>query len=166
MFKNLTFERLLKTLLFAGGAVIVGMVLFNFSNPIAYALIALIFSYILDPVVNRLQLAGMHRTLATSPVVATGLTSVIWISTSVIPIIANQIAILTRQLQTENLILIASQREAHLHANFDFTPEGYLRDNISILADDLFNYGRLSDILGNLIGLFTKIGRASCRERV
>lgn len=157
MFNNLTFERLLKTLLFAGGAVIVGMVLFNFSNLIAYALIALIFSYILDPVVNRLQVAGMHRTLAITLVLATVLVTVIWISTSVIPIIANQIAILTRQLQTENLILIASQIEAHLHANFDFIPEGYLRDNISILADDLFNFGRLSDILGNLIGLFTNL---------
>src|SRR5690625_1783776 len=101
MFKNLTFERLLKTLLFAGGAVFVGMVLFNFSNLIAYALIALIFSYILDPVVNRLQVAGMHRTLAISLVLATVLITVVWISTSLIPIIANQIAILTRPPQTE-----------------------------------------------------------------
>src|SRR5690625_5516994 len=77
MFKNLTFERLLKTLLFAGGAVIVGMVLFNFSNLIAYALIALIFSYILDPVVNRLHVAGMHRTLAISLVLATVLITVV-----------------------------------------------------------------------------------------
>src|SRR5690625_7889570 len=97
----------------------------------------------------------MHRTLAISLVLATVLITVVWISTSVIPIIANQIAILTRQLQTENLILIASQIEAHLHANFDFIPEGYLRDNISILADDLFKFGRLYDIMGNLFGLFT-----------
>src|SRR5690625_5736986 len=130
MFKNLTFERLLKTLLFAGGAVIVGMVLFNFSNLIAYALIALIFSYILDPVVNRLQVAGMHRTLAISLVLATVLITVVWISTSVIPIIANQIAFLTRQLHTENLILIASQIEAHLHSLFDYITEEYILNYI------------------------------------
>lgn len=157
MFKNLTFEKLIKGILFLGGVILVGMVLFNFSNLIAYALIALVFSYILDPVVNRLQVAGMHRTLATTLVLATVLVTVVWISTSVIPIVANRIAILTRLLQTDNLVLIATQIEAHLHSNFDFIPEGYLRDNISVLVDDLFNFGRLSDLLGDLIGLFTNL---------
>lgn len=157
MFKNLTFEKLIKTILAAGGILLVGMILYNFSNLVAYALIALVFSYLLDPVVNRLQVAGLHRTLAISLVLATLFVTVLWISTSVIPIVANRIAILTRQLQTENLILIASQIEAHLHANFDFIPEGYLRDNISVLVDELFNFGRLSDILGNLIGVFTNL---------
>src|SRR5690625_5763605 len=55
------------------------------------------------------------------------------------------------------MTLYSSNKEEQLQANFDFIPEVYLRDNISILADDLFNFGRLSDILGNLIGLFTNL---------
>src|SRR6056297_2204879 len=157
MLKNFTFEKFIKFILFVGGVLLVGLVLYNFSNLLAYALIALLFSYLLDPSVNRLEAAGVDRTMAITLVLATVLVIVVWISTSVIPIVANRIALLTRQLNTENLMMIASQVEMQLQSSFDFIPEGYLRNNIGDFTEDLFNFGRMSDIVGNLIGIFTDL---------
>ncbi|TVQ65587.1 MAG: AI-2E family transporter [Balneolaceae bacterium] len=157
MFSQITVEKVLRFILLAAILLVVGIVLYRYSNLAIYALIALILSYMLDPLVSRMQASGISRTLSISLVLSTVLLILIWISTSVIPIAANRMAVLTRQLQTENLILIANQIEIHLRSNFDFIPEGYLRNNVSVVVDDLFNFERFSDFLTNLIGLFTNL---------
>lgn len=157
MLKNLTIEKIVKSVLFAAGLAIVVLILYYYGNLVVYALIALLFSYLLDPIVNRMQAAGMDRTLSISIVLATVLLVVIWISTSIIPLVANRTAVLTRQLQVENLVIIANQIEVHLRANFDFIPQGYLRDNVAVFVEDLFDFGRVSDLVGNMIGIFTNL---------
>lgn len=157
MLKNLTIEKIVKSVLFAAGLAIVVLILYYYGNLVVYALIALLFSYLLDPIVNRMQAAGMNRTLSISIVLATVLLVVIWISTSIIPLVANRTAVLTRQLQVENLVIIANQIEVHLRANFDFIPQGYLRDNVAVFVEDLFDFGRVSDLVGNMIGIFTNL---------
>lgn len=157
MLKNLTLEKVVKSILFAAGVVIVGLILYNFSNLAVYAIIALLFSYLLEPFVNRMQAAGMSRTLAIILTLTTVLLVIIWISTSVIPIVANRMALLARQLQSENLIVIANQIEVHLRTYFDFIPSGYLEENVAVFIEDIFNFGRLSNVLGNIIELFTNL---------
>lgn len=157
MFKSFTFEKFIKSALFFAALLLIGIFLYYFSNLFAYAVIALLFSYLLDPFVNRLQATGIDRALAITIILTTVLIVIVWVSTSIIPIAANRIATLTRQLHTENLIMIATQIETHLQANFDFIPEGYLKDNISGFVEDLFNFGRMSDIVSNLIGVFTNL---------
>lgn len=157
MLKNLTLEKIAKSLLFVAGLSVVVLILYHYSNLAVYAVIALIFSYLLDPIVNRMQAAGIDRTLAISVVLATVLLIVIWISTSIIPIVANRMAVLTRQLHVENLVVIANQIEVHLRSNFDFIPEGYLRDNVAVFVEELFDFGRVSDVVGNMIGIFTNL---------
>ncbi len=157
MLKNLTLEKIVKSVIFIAGVLVVGVIIYNFSNLAVYALIALIFSYLLDPFVNRMQAAGIDRTLAITITLATVLLIVVWISTSIIPLVANRMAVLTRQLHTDNLIMIANQIEIHLRSNFDFIPQGYLRDNVAVFVEDLFNFGRLSEVVGDLIGIFTNI---------
>lgn len=157
MLKNLTLEKIVKSTLFAAGVLIVGLILYNYSSLAVYAIIALIFSYLLEPFVNRMEAAGMSRTVAIVLTLTTVLLIVIWISTSIIPIVANRMAILTRQLQSENLILIAQQIELHLRNYFDFIPSGYLEENLTGFIDDIFNFGRLSNVLGNVISIFTNL---------
>lgn len=157
MLKNLTLEKFVKSALFVTGFILIALILYYYSNLAIYALIALIFSYLLDPVVNRMQAAGIGRTLSISIVLATVLLVVIWISTSIIPIVAGRMAVLTRQLHAENLIMIANQIEVHLRSNFDFIPEGYLQENVAIFVDNIFDFGRVSDIIGNMIGIFTNL---------
>ena len=157
MLKNLTLEKIVKTALFIAAVALVFLVVYNYFNLTIYAIIALFFSYLLDPIVNRMQAAGIERTFGITITLTTVLLLIIWISTSIIPIVANRMAVLTRQLHAENLIMIAHQVELHLKANFDFIPAGYLTENVAVFIQDIFNFGRVSDIVGDLIGIFTNL---------
>lgn len=157
MLNNITLEKVVKTIIAILTIVAVSLIAFNFSNLIAYAIIAMLLSYMLDPVVNRMQAAGMNRTFAITVTLASVILIIIWISTSVIPIIANQMAGLTRQLNVDTLIFVATQIETLIRENFEFIPEGYLRDNITLLAENFFNMGRFTDLLSNMIGIFTNL---------
>lgn len=157
MLRNLTIEKIVKSILFAAGVLVVGLILYNYSSLAVYAIIALLFSYLLEPFVNRMQAAGMSRTIAIVITLMTVLLVLIWISTSVIPIVANRMAILARQLQSENLAIIAQQVELHLRTYFDFIPSGYLEENVTGFVEDIFNFGRVSNVLGDIIAIFTNL---------
>lgn len=157
MLKNLTLDKVVKSVIGAAGLVLVGLIIYNYSNLIAYALIAMLLSYMLDPIVNRLQAAGMDRTLGTTLTLATLILVIVWGSTSVIPIVANQMASLARQLDIENLRFIAEQIEVNIINTFEFIPEGFLRDNISVMSDNLFDVGQISNIVSDIIGIFTNL---------
>ena len=157
MLNNVTIEKVVKFLIAIFGLLIVALTVYNFFNLAVYAIIAFLLSYMLDPVVNRMQAIGLNRTLGITITLATLFLVFIWISTSVIPIAANQMAGLTRQLNVENLVFIANQIESHLQANFDFIPPGYFRDNVAVFMEDIFNFDRFSEILGDLIGIFTNL---------
>ena len=157
MLNNLTFERIIKIIVGTLSLLVVGMLVLNFSNLVAYAIIAMLLSYLLDPVVNRMQAAGMNRTLAITLTIFSLILVIVWISTSIIPIVANQMANLTRQLNIDTLIFVADQIENQIRSTFEFVPTGYLRDNIATVTEDFFDAGKFSDMLGNLIGLFTNL---------
>lgn len=157
MLKNVTLEKIVKFIIGITGVVVVWLIIYNFGNLAAYAIIAMLFSYLLDPVVNRMQAAGLNRTLAITATLATVVLVLSWAFTSVIPIFANQMASLARQLNVDNLRFIADQIEAQVRITFDFIPEGYLRNNISTVVEDLLDPGQLSNIMGDLFGLFTNL---------
>jgi len=157
MLKNLTLDKVVKSIIGGAGLILLALVVYNYSNLIAYAVIAMLLSYMLDPIVNRLQAAGMNRTVATTLTLATLILVIVWGSTSVIPIIANQMASLARQLDIENLRFIAEQVESSFIANFDFLPDGFLRDNIAVMSDNLFNVNMLGDVVGDAIEIFTNL---------
>lgn len=157
MLNNVTLEKIVKFVILMFGVLILAFIVYNFFNLVLYALIALLLSYMLDPVVNRMQAIGIDRTIGITITLTTVLLVIIWISTSVIPLAANQMAGLTRQLNVENLVFIANQVEAQLRANFDFIPPGYFRENVTIFVENYFNFDRFSEILGDLIGIFTNL---------
>ncbi|MEX0648178.1 MAG: AI-2E family transporter [Balneolaceae bacterium] len=157
MLNNLTLEKVVKSILSIAGLILLWLIAYHFANLVGYAVIAMLFSYLLDPVVNRMQAAGMNRTLAITATLASVILIVVWVSTSVIPIIANQMAGLARQLNVDNLRFIANQIETQVRATFDFIPQGYLQNNISGVVEELLDAGQLSDIMGNLIGMFTNL---------
>lgn len=157
MFKNLTLDKILKLGIFLLAIFVIGLIAYNFSNLLAYAIIAMLLSYLLDPIVNRMQAAGVHRTLAISVTLASVILVIVWISNSLIPILANQMASLTRQLNIETLIFVADQIEDQVRTNFEFIPSGYLKENITILAEGFFDVDKFSDIVGDLIGIFTNL---------
>lgn len=157
MLKNLTLEKIVKSIIGMLGIFLVGLIAYNYSNLVGYALIAMLLSYLLDPIVNRMQAAGINRTFAIAITLASVILVIVWVSTSVIPIVANQMAGLTRQLNIENLRSIADQIEIQIRNTFEFIPKGYFTENISQIVENLFDVGRLSDVMGGLIGLFTNL---------
>lgn len=155
--KNITLERVVR---FAIGATALGviiLILYNYSILVAYLLLAMILSYILDPVVNRLQRMGLHRTLGITLTLSAVILLVVYISTNVIPIFVAEMIELTNNLNIQNLESVARSIETRLAEDYQFLPEGFLEDNVSAVLRELFDLGKLSTVLSDAVGLFTNI---------
>jgi predicted PurR-regulated permease PerM len=159
--KNITLERVAKSALGLAGATVVGLLLYYYGTLLGYAIIAMIFSYMLDPLVNRMQSAGMNRTFAITMTLSALILILVWISTNIIPIIANQMVELAGQLKIQNIENITRQIEERLRQNFTFLPQGFLSDNLTTVLQDLFDVGEIPTALSNIIGIFTNIFSAA-----
>ncbi|NIT59081.1 MAG: AI-2E family transporter [Aliifodinibius sp.] len=158
---NITLERVIKSVLILTGVAVVGYLLFRYGTLVGYAIVAMIFSYILDPLVNRMQSAGMNRTFSiTLTLSALGLI-LVWISTNVIPIVANQMVELASQLNMENIQSITQKIEGRLSQKFSFIPDKFLSTNISSVLQELFDVGEIPSAVSNIIGIFTNIFSAA-----
>lgn len=155
--KNITLERVVKSVLGLAGIIVLGYLMYYYGTLLGYAIIAMIFSYILDPLVNRMQSAGMNRTFAITLTLSALILILVWISTNIIPIIASQMVELANQLNIENIQNITRQIEERLTRNFTFLPEGFLSDNLTQIVKNLFDVGELPTALSNIIGVFTNI---------
>jgi predicted PurR-regulated permease PerM len=123
---TLTAERVTKYLIGVGILVLCGVLLLQFANLVIYLIIALIITYALDPIVNRMEAAGMNRTFSVMLTIASLALILVWISTNVFPVIAAQMIELARQLNVENLQMIALKVEEQIHQVIPFIPQGYL----------------------------------------
>lgn len=159
--KNITLERVVKSFLGLAGLLIFGGVIYYYSTLVGYALIAMIISYVLDPLVNRMQAAGINRTLAISLTLSALILILVWISTNVIPIIATQMVELAGQLSLKNIQTITEQIEQHLIQNFTFLYEGFLTNNLIQAFENLFNADEVPSAISNIIGIFTNIFSAA-----
>lgn len=157
MSNTITFDRTIRFIVGLAVIFLTGWLIYTYANLIAYILIALVLTYILDPIVSRIQAAGMNRTLAITLTLASVILVLVWISTSVFPIIVNQMVDLAKQLNIDNLQIIAGKIETRLSHSIPFLPEGYLEKNLVQITQDLFDIGRLPSALGNVIGVFTNI---------
>lgn len=155
--KNITLERVVKSVLGLAGVFLLALVLYNYGTLVGYAIIAMILSYILDPLVNRMQAAGMNRTWAITLTLSALILILVWISTNIIPIIANQMVELAGQLNIQNIESITKRIEFRLTRNFTFLPPGFLTENITDVLKGLFNIGELPAALSSIIGVFTNI---------
>lgn len=157
MFRNLTLDRVIR---WTVGLTVTGFsvwLLMNYSNLLAYAVISILLSYLLDPLVNTMESRGMNRTLAISIcMVAVGVILTL-ISTTVFPILTNQMVSLAKQFNVDNIRYIADQVEGVLTEAFDFLPEDFLVDNISSYGSQVFDINQMPEILSNLIGIFTNV---------
>lgn len=117
----------------------------------------MIFSYILDPLVNRMQAAGMNRTFSITITLSSLVLILVWISTNVIPIVANQMVELASQLNIQNIQNITQKIDHQLSQKFTFIPEEFLSSNIASVLQELFDVGEIPSALSNIIGIFTNI---------
>lgn len=155
--RNITLEKVVKSVLGLMGAIILIMLFYNYSTLIGYAIVAMVLSYILDPIVNKMQASGMNRTLAITLTLCALILVLVWISTNIIPVIATQMVELAGQLNVQNVKNIATRIEGRLIENFSFLPSGFLRDNLTSVVEELLDVGNLPNAVGNIIGIFTNI---------
>lgn len=130
---------------------------YYYGTLIGYALVAVVLSYMLDPIVNRMQAAGMNRTLAICCTLSALIVMLIWVSTNIIPRLANQMVGLASQFNIDTLQSVATKIEHRLSQKLTFLPEGFLRENIIQAFEGLVDIGQLPAALSNIIGIFTNI---------
>lgn len=155
--KRLTLDRLIKAGLGLAGIAVLFYLLYYFGTLVGYAVIAILITYLLDPVVSRIQTTGINRTWAIVLTLSTLILLLVWISTSIFPVIANQMVELAGQLNVQTIQSITRQVEERLIEIFSFLPERFLSSNITQMLQGLFDIGQLPTALSNLIGLFTNI---------
>lgn len=155
--KSLTLDRLIRLGLALAGLTVLFYLLYYFGTLVGYAVVAIIITYLLDPVVSRIQATGIHRIWAIVLTLSALILLLVWISTNIFPVIANQMVELARQLNLETIQNITQQVEQRLRDNFSFLPEQFLSTNITRMLRQLFDIGQLPAALSNLIGLFTNI---------
>lgn len=159
--KNITLERVVKFLLGIAGIFVVGLLMYYYGTLVGYAIVAMIISYILDPLVNRMQSAGVNRTWAIVITLSGLIMILIWISTNIIPIVANQMVELAGQLTIQNIQNVTQQIEDYLVQDFAFLPDDFLSNNLTDVLENLFDVGELPTALSNIIGIFTNIFSAA-----
>lgn len=159
--KNISFERIIKSVLVLAGISVLGLLMYYYGTLVGYAIVAMIFSYMLDPLVNRMQSAGMNRTWAIVLTLSALALILIWISTNIIPVIANQMVELAGQLNVQNIQNITRQIENKLIREFTLLPQGFLSDNVMQVIKNLFNVGEIPSAISNIIGIFTNIFSAT-----
>jgi len=158
---QLSVEKILRFLLVAVLLVFAGMVMLKFSLLLIYLLVALILSYLLDPVVNRMQANGMNRTVSILIVLISVMLLVVWASTTILPNIGNQIARLAQQFNLETVRYIAVTLEDFINQAIPYLPAGYLENNMAALYEQLFNFDDIQKLLGNIFGIFTNLAFAT-----
>ena len=100
--KNITLERVVRTLLGVLTTGVVIVILYNYITLVAFLILAMILSYVLDPTVNRLQRMGVYRTLGITLTLSVIVMAIVFFSTNVVPIFVEEMLILTNNLNIEN----------------------------------------------------------------
>ncbi len=155
--KNITLERVIKFGIGIAALAVIGLILYNYATLVLYLILAMILSYVLDPTVNWLQRNRVNRTFSIALTLTAVILIFVYISTSIIPIVAEQMVVLTSQLDIRNIEMIATKVEAKLSADYKFIPEGFLSDSISRILNDLFDFNIFSNVLSDVVSLFTDI---------
>ena len=155
--KNFTLEKFIRFGIGITTLSVLGLIIYNYGSLIAYLILAMILSYILDPLVNRLQRIGINRTLGIALTLSTVILLLVYISTNVFPLFLAEMIKLTENLKIENIEIIAVAIEKRLKADYSFIPTGFLEKNITQLVAELFDLGKLSTVLSDAVGLFTNI---------
>jgi predicted PurR-regulated permease PerM len=155
--RKFTLERFFRGLLFVLFVGIALLLLYRFSTIVAYILVALVFSYIFEPVVNKMQVAGFSRTVAVILVVASFILLLVWASTSIAPTIGSQVVNFATQFNLDTVTMIAEKIETEVVAVVPFITEGQIKESITRFTDTLLNVGDFQKTVTNALGLFANI---------
>lgn len=159
--KNLTLERVLRGFMVIVFIAVALLLIYRFATLVGYVLIAMIFSYLFEPIVNKMQVAGFKRTIAVALVVFSFILLLIWMSTTIGPAIGSQVVALTQQINMESTTRVANQIEEQVLQIAPFLTEGQVKEFLLRFVERLFEVGDIQDRISGLVGLFANIFTAT-----
>ncbi len=159
--KKITLEGVIKSIIGLAGIFIVGLIVYNYSTLVLYLVIAIILSYILDPIVNWLQRSGINRLPAIAMTMISIILIILYLVKSVFPIVGDQMVKLASQLDIKSLENIAIKIEDKISNSYDFIPIDLVTEKVTAGLQDLLNFGKFSDVVSNIFSIFTDFAMAA-----
>jgi len=158
MRKKITFDRVFRWLM---GAALIWIILYlmgRFSTLVIFFVISLVFMYLLDPVVNRLESRGMHRLWSVSIVVVGLIGGLVWVSTYLIPAIGTQLISFTSTFNAESIRLIVRQVvDAFVPKDLPLLNPGEIESYLLSIVDEYFVADAVTDKVAGVFGVFANI---------
>lgn len=152
----LTFERFIRFALGVGVVLVVGWLVWYFSELLIYLLIGVVLAYLVRPLVDRLQGFGVGRIpaiLLTFVLVGGGLTLLL---TYLVPFVAAQLAELSQQVSPEAITEVAESVERRVESLIPIQ-EGSIVLAVDEAMQTLFQSERITQVVGSMVDLFTDI---------
>ena len=139
-------------------AVGVGLFLwYSYSTLVAYFIVAVLFSYVLDPLVSHMESSGMNRTMATIIAMTSVFLVMGWFVGSVLEVVTNQVVALGNQLNEDTIRNVAEKVIAQVKTSFPFIPEEVYPKDLKAMPGDYLNFGDLQNTLSSAGGLFANV---------
>jgi len=155
--KSLSLERFIRILTAVAAVILVLFLIYQFSTLVIYALVALVFSYILDPYVNRMQAAGLPRVFGITIAISIVFLLIYWVSTTVFPAVASQVVDWAQQLSGQNIQSVGYKLERRIINYLPFLPDGFLENALVGFANSIFEFGDFQNTVSNVLGLFANV---------
>lgn len=155
--KFLTAERIIRFSVVSLVILGFGYLIMSFGKLFGFVLLSLVIAYVLNPLVNRLQSRGIRRVWGIALVLVGVGTAFFFASKTFIPLLGEQILSLTSQINERNIRTLSNLVERELTTRFSFLPQGFVRDNLVSLIDQLLQTGAITEALSNVLSIFANV---------
>lgn len=157
MTQKLTFDRFFRWLM--GAAVLFGIayLMQRFSTLVLFFVISLAFSYILTPIVNRLEAKGLARVWSVTIVVVGLIGGLIWTATSLLPKLGEQLVGFATAFNLDTIRLIVRQLNDAYLPSLPFVGAASIETYVLGLVENYFISGDVTDSIAGLVDLFANL---------
>jgi len=157
MTQKLTFDRFFRWLL--GAAVLFGIayLMQRFSTLVLFFVISLAFSYILTPIVNRLEAKGLARVWSVTIVVVGLIGGLIWAATSLLPRLGDQMVGFATAFNIDTIRLIVRQLNDAYLPSLPFVGAASIESYVIGLVENYFVTGDVTETISGLVDLFANL---------
>lgn len=157
MTQKFTFDRFFRWLLGAAVLFGIGYLVQRFSTLVLFFVISLAFSYILTPIVNRLEAKGLARVWSVTIVVVGLIGGLIWAATSLLPRLGDQLVGFATAFNIDTIRLIVRQLNDAYLPSLPFVGAASIESYVIGLVENYFVSGDVSDSISGLVDLFANL---------
>jgi predicted PurR-regulated permease PerM len=157
MTHKITFDRFFRWTL--GVIVVLGIayLMQRFSTLVLFFLLSLFFSYILTPIVNRLEAKGLARVWSVTLVVTILIGGLIWAANSLLPQLGDQLIGFATAFNIDTIRLIVRQINDAFLPSLPFVGAVSVERYVIGLVEDYFVSGDMSGTVSGLVDVFANL---------